>query len=42
VANLSVRVARQVIRGKLDEEQHEQLADDFIDRLKKSHASRKG
>ena len=42
VANLSVRVARQVIRGKLDEEQHEQLADDFIDRLKKTHASRKG
>jgi len=42
VANLSVRVARQVIRGELDEEQHEQLADDFIDRLKKSHASRKG
>jgi F-type H+-transporting ATPase subunit b len=41
VANLSVRVARQVIRGELDEQRHAQLADDFIERLKKSYASRK-
>jgi len=41
VANLSVRVARQVIKGRLDEAQHAELADTFIERLKKSHASRK-
>jgi F-type H+-transporting ATPase subunit b len=41
VANLSVRIARQVIKGKLDEAEHEQLADDFIERLKKTHASRR-
>lgn len=41
VAGLSVRISRQVIRGELDEERHEQLADDFIERLKKSHAARK-
>lgn len=40
VANLSVRVATQVIRTELDEERHAQLADDFIERLKKSHAQR--
>jgi len=40
VANLSVRIARQVIREKLDDKRHEELANDFIERLKKSHASR--
>lgn len=41
VAGLSVRISRQVIRSELDEQRHEQLADDFIERLKKSHAARK-
>ena len=40
VANLSVRIARQVIKARLDEAQHEELADSFIERLKKSHGSR--
>ena len=39
VANLSVRIARQVIRENLDESRHEQLAEHFIERLKKSHGS---
>jgi F-type H+-transporting ATPase subunit b len=41
VANLSVRIARQVIRERVDEEQNKQLADEFIERLKKTHATRK-
>ncbi len=41
VAGLAVRISRQVIRGELDEERHAQLADDFVERLKKSHAARK-
>lgn len=40
VANLSLRIARQVIKAELDEKKHEQLADEFIERLRKSHASR--
>jgi F-type H+-transporting ATPase subunit b len=40
VANLSVRIARQVIRSEVDERKHRELANDFIDRLKKSHANR--
>ena len=40
VAGLSVRIARQVIREGLDEERHEELADSFIERLKKTHAAR--
>ncbi len=38
VAGLSVRISRQIIRGSLDEKRHEELADDFIERLKKTHA----
>lgn len=38
VANLSVRVARQVIKEQIDEERHEVLVEDFVERLKKSHA----
>ena len=41
VVTLSVRIARQVIRENLDEERHKQLTDDFIERLKKTHAQRK-
>jgi F-type H+-transporting ATPase subunit b len=41
VAGLSVRIARQIIRENLNEERHEELANLFIDRLKKTHAKRK-
>ena len=41
VANLSIRIARQVIRSKVDEEEHARLADEFVERLKASHAGRK-
>jgi len=37
VANLSVRIARQIIREDMDEKRHNELADTFIERLKKSH-----
>ncbi len=40
VAGLSVRIARQVIREGLDEKRHEELADSFIERLKKNYAAR--
>ncbi len=36
VAALSVRIARQIIRENLDEKRHEELADQFIERLKKN------
>jgi len=36
VASLSVRIARQMIRETLDEKRHEELADQFIERLKKT------
>ncbi len=40
LATLSVRIARQVIRENLDENRHDELADQFIERLKKTrHAS---
>lgn len=41
VANLSMRIARQVIKRELDETEHQKLADDFVERLKKSHAKRR-
>ncbi len=40
VANLSIRVARQIIQENFDEKQNEQLADEFIDRMKKKNAKR--
>ena len=40
VANLSLRISRQIIKSEIDEAQHAQLADTFIERLKKSHARR--
>jgi len=36
VAALSVRIARQVIRENLNEDRHTELADQFIERLKKT------
>jgi len=40
VSGLSVRIARQVIQSEIDEKKHKELADEFIERLKKSHAKR--
>ena len=40
VAGLAVRVSRQVIKEGLDEQRHEELADEFVERLKKRHAKR--
>ena len=40
LATLSIRIARQVIREDLNEQRHEELADQFIERLKKNrHAN---
>ena len=36
LATLSVRIARQVIREDLNEQRHAELADQFIERLKKN------
>ena len=36
VSALSIRIARQIIRENLDEKRHEELADQFIERLKKN------
>jgi len=42
LATLSVRIARQVIRENLDDDRHTELADQFIERLKKTrNASKK-
>ena len=41
VANLSLRIARQVIREDLDEERHSRLADAFVERLKQNYESRR-
>jgi len=40
VANLALRITRQVIKETLDERRHEQLAEEFIQRLKASHGAR--
>lgn len=40
VAGLAVRISRQVIKENLDEQRHEQLAEDFIERLKRTYAKR--
>lgn len=37
VADLSVRVSREFIKGHLDEARHRELADEFIERLKAGH-----
>ncbi|MFC1462176.1 F0F1 ATP synthase subunit B [Verrucomicrobiota bacterium] len=41
VAGLSVRISRQVLKEELNKKRHEQLVDDFIERLKKSHAAKR-
>ncbi|MCX7591996.1 MAG: F0F1 ATP synthase subunit B [Kiritimatiellae bacterium] len=41
LANLAVRITRQVIRENIGREQHERLAEEFIERLKKTHVQRK-
>ncbi|MBM4148180.1 MAG: F0F1 ATP synthase subunit B [Lentisphaerae bacterium] len=39
VANLSLRVSRQILRDELSPERHAELADQFIERLKKTHGN---
>lgn len=41
VANLAVRVSRQVIGETMDEKRHEKLADEFVERLRKSRDEHK-
>jgi F-type H+-transporting ATPase subunit b len=38
VAGLSVRISRQVIKEQLDDKRHQELADEFVERLKKRQA----
>jgi F-type H+-transporting ATPase subunit b len=38
VAGLAVRISRQVMKEELDEDRHTQLANEFVERLKKTHA----
>jgi F0F1-type ATP synthase membrane subunit b/b' len=40
VANLAVRISREVLTEELDPGKHEKLADEFIERLKTARASR--
>ncbi len=40
VVDLSVRIARQVIKGELDDSRHRALAEDLVERIK-AHADRK-
>jgi F-type H+-transporting ATPase subunit b len=41
VAGLAVRVSRQVIGENLDEKRHEQIADEFIEKLRKSRDNKR-
>ena len=41
IANISVNISRQFLKDNIDEEQHLELADDFIERLKKRNVSRR-
>lgn len=41
VAALSLRIARQVIKANLDENEHEKLAGEFVDRLKKTNVTKR-
>lgn len=41
VTNLSIRISRQIMQEDMDDGRHEKLVDNFIERLKASHANRK-
>lgn len=41
IANISVNISRQFIKESIDEKRHLDLADDFIERLKKRNAARR-
>lgn len=41
IANISVNISRQFLKENLDGKRHEELAGDFIERLKKRNAARK-
>jgi F-type H+-transporting ATPase subunit b len=40
VANLSLRIARQVIKEGLDEKRHREVVEEFLARVRESHARR--
>ena len=42
VSDLSVRISRQIVREQIDEERHHHLAEEFIERMKKTHAGKRG
>lgn len=41
IANISVNISRQFLKENIDEKKHVELADDFIERLKKRNVSRR-
>jgi F-type H+-transporting ATPase subunit b len=41
IANISVNISRQYIKDNIDDKKHLELADDFIERLKKRNVSRR-
>jgi len=41
IANVSVNISRQFLKENIDQEKHLELADDFVERLKKRNAARK-
>ena len=41
LANLALQITRQVLKENIGPEQHERLADEFIERLRKIHAERR-
>ncbi|MGQ9663420.1 MAG: F0F1 ATP synthase subunit B [Kiritimatiellia bacterium] len=41
LANLALQITRQVLKENIGPQQHERLADEFIERLRKVHAERR-
>ncbi len=41
IANVSVNISRQFLKDNIDEKKHMELADEFVERLKKRNAPRK-
>lgn len=41
IANISVNISRQFIKDSIDEKRHHELAEDFVERLKKRNATRR-
>lgn len=41
IANISVNISRQFLKETIDEQKHQELAEDFIERLKKRNVARR-